>query len=108
MIKVFVSSTYTDLFDYRQAVCDRIRQIVAVDVSMENLGARDERPKDECLRLVGESDIFIGIYAHRYGSIPKVEKKSITELEYQAATEAGIKRLIYMIDENVPCLRKFI
>ncbi len=30
---------------------------------MENIGALDERPKDECLRLVcEESDVFVGIF----------------------------------------------
>jgi hypothetical protein len=106
--QVFVSSTYTDLVDYRQSVCERIRQIGAVDVTMEHLGARDERPKDECVRLAKSSDIFIGVYAHRYGTIPKGEQLSITELEYQAATEAGVKRLIYMVDECVPWLPKHV
>ena len=109
MTQVFVSSTYTDLVEYRKAVCDRIRQIGAIDVAMEHLGARDERPKDECLQLVRTGcDIFIGIYAHRYGSIPKGEERSITELEYRAATDAGIKRLIYMIDDNTPWVRRLV
>ena len=65
--RVFVSSTFVDLQIHRKAVLDVIRQLGAIDVSMEHFGARDERPKDECLRLVREeSDVFVGIYAHRY------------------------------------------
>lgn len=88
---------------------DAIRQLGHIDISMEHFGARDERPHDECLRLINEeSDFFVGIYAHRYGSIPKGENKSITEAEYEAATEAGLKRFIYMVDESVPWVPLFM
>lgn len=77
--RVFISSTFIDLKDYRQSVLKVIRQLGAIDTAMEHLGARDERPKDECLRLIAEeSDIFVGIYAHRYGFIP--EGDSISQL----------------------------
>jgi hypothetical protein len=104
MTTVFVSSTFTDLKDYRDAVRDGIRQLGATDVSMENFGSRDERPKDECLRLVGESDAFVGIYAHRYGFIPDGESVSLTEAEYNAATIANVPRFIYLVEERRPWL----
>lgn len=102
MIKrVFVSSTSTDLVEYRKHVQDVIRQLGAIDISMEHFGARDERPKDECLRMIQEeSELFVGIYAHRYGSIPMGEAKSITELEYDTATLAKIPKFIYIVDDN--------
>ncbi len=81
MTTVFVSSTFTDLKDYREAVCNGIRKLGAIDVSMENFGSRDERPKDECLKLVRENDTFVGIYAHRYGFIPDGDSISLTEAE---------------------------
>jgi hypothetical protein len=69
--RVFLSSTFTDLAGHRRAVQNGIRQLGAIDVSMEHFGARDERPADECVRLVQqESDLFVGIYAHRYGYGP--------------------------------------
>ena len=98
--RVFVSSTFMDLKDHRQAVLDAIRQLGAIDIAMEHFGARDQRPKDECLRLIREeSDIFVGIYAHRYGHIPAGDAISITEAEYNAATAAGLTRLIYLAEE---------
>ena len=64
--RVFLSSKLSDLQDYRQTVQGAIRQLGAIDVSMEHFGARDERPADECMRLVrDESDLFVGIYAHK-------------------------------------------
>jgi len=52
MYHVFISSTYTDLVEYRKTVQNAIRQLDAIDVSMEHFGARDEQPVDECLRLM--------------------------------------------------------
>ena len=109
MLPIFVSSTFLDLKEHRASVLEIIRQIGAVDIAMEHLGARDERPKNECLRLIcNESKAFIGIYAHRYGHIPKGDTCSITESEYEAASSVGLKRLIYIVDENVPWQKKFI
>jgi hypothetical protein len=82
-----------------------LRQLGAVDVSMEHFGARDERPADECVRLVrNESDLFVGIYAHRYGYVPDGAGVSISEMEYLAATEAALPRFIYLVDDNQPWL----
>ncbi len=101
--RVFVSSTFVDLERFRQAVQKAIRRLEAADISMENLGARDERPKDECLKLISEeSDFFVGIYAHRYGYIPEGEEISITEAEYHAAVAADIPTLIYLVNEETP------
>lgn len=109
MLRIFISSTFLDLQDYRSAVRDRIRQLGCVDVAMEHLGARDERPKNECLKLIREGcDGFVGIYAHRYGYVPGDETRSITEAEYEEAGSAGIERLIYVLDENVPWPKKHI
>ncbi len=103
--RVFLSSTFTDLAIYRDAVQRAIRQLGAIDVSMEHFGARDERPVDECIRLVrDESDIFVGIYAHRYGYVPDGYDASISELEYNAALASMLPRFIYILDDNHPWL----
>jgi hypothetical protein len=48
----FLSLTFTDLVEHRKTVQSAIRQLGAIDVSMENFGALEERPADECIRLV--------------------------------------------------------
>ena len=107
--RVFVSSTFSDLKDYRATVQDAIRQLGAVDVSMEHFGARDARPCDECVRIIGEeSDSFVGIYAHRYGHVPAGSKKSITEAEFDAAYRAKLPRFTYVIDEEALWNPKYI
>lgn len=103
--RVFLSSTFTDLTEYRKTVQGAIRQLGAVDVSMEHFGARDERPVDECVRLVREeSDLFVGIYAHKYGYVPDGADVSISEMEYKAASEASLPRFIYIVDHSQPWL----
>lgn len=103
--RVFLSSTFVDLTYHRTSVQAGLRQLGAVDVSMENFGARDERTLSECVRLVkDESVIFVGIYAHRYGHVPEDSTCSISELEYIAATEAKLPRFLYLVDEQEPWL----
>ena len=103
--RVFLSSTFVDLVDHRKAVQAAIRQLGAIDVSMAHFGARDERPAEECVRLVkNESDIFVGIYAHRYGYVPDEFEISVSELEYRAASEVSMPRFIYVVDGNQPWL----
>jgi HAD superfamily phosphoserine phosphatase-like hydrolase len=101
--RVFVSSTFTDLQDYRESARQAVKRLGAEDVAMEHFGSREDRPKDECIRIVQEeSEAFVGIYAHRYGFVPAGETISISEAEYEAAGMAGVPRFIYLIDEQAP------
>jgi hypothetical protein len=104
-VGVFVSSTFQDLQDHRESVREVIRKLGATDVSMETLGARDERPKNECVRLLSEeSQLFVGIYAYRYGYLPHGDPVSITETEYLVASERQLPRFIFLVDESQPWL----
>ena len=50
------------------------RQSGSTDVKkdmMEHLPATDTDAIEESLRMVNEADIYLGIFAYRYGSIPK-------------------------------------
>lgn len=70
---------------------------------MEDYVATDERPLDRCLNDVDGCDVYVGIFAWRYGFIPNTDnfnRKSITELEYQRAGQKGKRRLIFLLDEN--------
>ena len=84
-MKVFISSTYMDLTDYRAAA---IRAVEGTDFQaskMEVFGARPNEPLESCLQEVEECDLFIGIYALRYGFTPEDAEISITEMEYAHA-----------------------
>lgn len=69
---------------------------------METFGARDERPPDECRRLVRESDVFVGVYAHRYGHVPRGSTTSMIEQEYDEAVVSDRPRLLYTIAPDWP------
>jgi Domain of unknown function (DUF4062) len=98
---VYVSSTYEDLKEYRAAVERRLRQLTGVQVrAMEDYVARDERPKDACIADVQGCDVYVGIFAWRYGFVPPGETTSITELEFRAARAANKHCLIFLVDEQ--------
>ena len=102
-MKIYISSTYKDLVEYRAAVRDALWQAGHEVRAMEAYLAADERPLDVCRKDVGECDIYVGIFAWRYGFIPEKdnpEKKSITELEYLHAGGSGRERLIFLLDEG--------
>ena len=83
LFRIFVSSTYVDLIEYRKAAEKAINDQRQKYEGMEYMGAMAEEPTQACLDLVEKCDLFIGIYAWRYGYIPKSSDISITEEEYQ-------------------------
>ena len=80
-------------------------------VAMEDYVAQDQRPLQKCLKDVASCDIYIGIFAWRYGYIPEknnIKKLSITELEYLKAGKIHIPRLIFLLRDDVPWSPHFI
>ena len=69
---------------------------------MEDFLSKDERPKDLCLKMVKKCDLYVGIFAHQCGHIPKRDSQSITEQEYRCARASGIECLIFIIKEDSP------
>jgi hypothetical protein len=105
LVKIYLSSTYTDLKACREAVYDALRQMRHDVIAMEDYVATDERPIEKCLADVVDSDLYIGIFAWRYGYIPSEmnpEHKSITELEYRKATQEDKTCLIFILDKGAP------
>ncbi len=98
--KAFVSSTYEDLKSYRCAVKDTLLQIGIEPLMMEIWSSIPAEPKEVSLKKIEECDVFIGIYANRYGYRPSNESKSITELEFDYASKLGKIRYCYIVDED--------
>jgi hypothetical protein len=72
---------------------------------MEDYVAADQRPLERCLQDVAACDLYVGIFAWRYGYVPKVgnpERRSITELEYRHAGELHKPRLIFLLSPDAP------
>lgn len=111
MAKIYVSSTFIDLENYRTQVERIIRRMGHEDVAMEYYVAEDQRPVDRCLSDVAACDLYIGIFAWRYGWIPKKnnrKKLSITEMEYRQAEKTGKPCLIFLLDGKAPWPPDFI
>ncbi|MBE1485775.1 HEAT repeat domain-containing protein [Plantactinospora soyae] len=108
MTKVYVSATFRDLQECRAAVQLALRRLRVEDVAMESYVAEDRRPLERCLADVADCDIYIGIFAWRYGFVPDGYDRSITELEYREALTAGKPCLIFLLDEEAPWPRNFV
>ena len=108
-MKVFISSTYKDLIDYRTAAIEAVEGTSYQAVKMEVFGARSNEPIKACLEEIEQSDLFIGIYAHRYGYVSDGSEISITEMEYLHAKTLGRPIYCFVVDEeNQPWLPKWI
>ena len=101
-MRAFLSSTFEDLAEHRRAVYDALERL-GVDVSrMEAFGARPEEPRATCLGEIDRSDIFVGIYAHRYGSVAPGGVMSITAEEFLHARGAGKALFCFLVADDYP------
>lgn len=95
-LQVFVSSTFDDLKDERQAAVQAILKAGHVPAGMELFTAGDEEQMKVIKRWIDDSDVFMLLVGGRYGSIEPVSKKSYTHLEWDYAVETN-KRLFAVV-----------
>jgi len=70
-----------------------------IPVDMSNFDAEDSDPAEMCRRRVGDCSIYLGVFGFRYGTpVRGRDDVSYTELEFNAATELGLERLVYLLD----------
>lgn len=106
MARVYISSTYADLTEYRLEVLNTLRRMQQEVIAMEDYAAADERPLVKCLADVERCDYYVGIFAMRYGFVPPNDNgdnpagKSITELEYRHAVKTAKKCFIFLVHEK--------
>lgn len=112
VVRVFVSSTAKDLEVYRSKVLDALRALDMFPIAMEDFVASNHNALQYCYDQMQKADLFIGIYAHRYGFSPSENisftdtkgnlhygdnQTSITEWEYRFATEKQIPILAFIV-----------
>lgn len=100
--QVMISSTARDLPAHRKEMMDACLRQGMFPMMMEHLPASDLEAISASLKMVDEAGIYVGVFAHRYGYVPKGHDISITEMEYNRAVERKILRLIFVMDETHP------
>ncbi len=89
-LQVFVSSTYLDLIEERQAAVQAILEAKHIPAGMELFTAGDQSQWEVIKHWIDQSDVYLLILGGRYGSIDKKTGKSYTHLEYEYALEKSI------------------
>jgi hypothetical protein len=72
-----------------------------VIVDMADFPAADQPPARLCMDRVRGCEVYVGVLGTRYGFLVRDKPEvSYTELEFEAATEAGLDRLVFVLDEG--------
>ncbi|ACC75815.1 DUF4062 domain-containing protein [Paraburkholderia phymatum] len=85
--QVFISSTYTDMIDERQAAVTAILEAGHIPAGMELFSASNNKQMDVIKRWIDACDVFMLILGGRYGSIDPDSGKSYIQLEYEYAIQ---------------------
>jgi Domain of unknown function (DUF4062) len=119
-MRIFVSSSFEDLQEYRVAAIRVLRQLGHEVVAMEDFVAASGVPLKQMLEKVERCELYVGLFAWRYGFVPdkgnsrsdhpsdpKVPDASygttsMTHYEYLHAKPKNIDRLAFLLDERMP------
>ena len=102
--QVFVSHTsdmarFPEGRPFVQAALDAVGRAGMAPVDMRYFAARDGRPAEYCQTRVRECEIYIVVVGFRYGSVVPGQTVSYTEMEFQAACDVGVPRLVFLLEE---------
>ena len=99
--RLFISSTRTDLEEYRNEVITLLAENGQIIKVMEGFGSRSADAIEVCRGEIDDCDILVGIYGFRYGFVPPDASVSITEQEFVYALNQGKRCLCYLADEKL-------
>jgi len=99
-LQVFISSTFIDLKEERQAAVSAILKAGHIPAGMELFKAADKSQWEIIKRWIDESDVYMLILGGRYGSIDPIKGISYTELEYDYAVQTNKPLFAVVIEES--------
>lgn len=99
-LQVFVSSTYTDLKEERQAAVEAILDAGHIPAGMELFKAGNESQLKTIYKWINESDVYMLILGGRYGTIEEKSGLSYTELEYKYALSKNIPVFAVVLSDS--------
>lgn len=99
-LQVFISSTYTDLIEERQAAVEAILDAGHIPAGMELFKAGNESQLKTIYKWIDESDVYMLILGGRYGSIEPKSDQSYTQLEYEYALSKNIPVFALVLSES--------
>jgi hypothetical protein len=104
--RVFISHT-SELRDFPRGTSyvDAVERAVSaaghVIVDMADFPAANRPAAHVCSERVRGCDVYVGVLGIRYGSpVRDKPEVSYTELEFDTATEAGLDRLVFLLDTD--------
>ncbi|HNE06542.1 MAG TPA: DUF4062 domain-containing protein [Anaerolineales bacterium] len=84
-LQVFLSSTFTDMRDERQAAVEAILEAGHIPAGMELFAANNETQWITIKKWIDDSSAFLLVLGGRYGTIDNKTGKSYIEMEFQYA-----------------------
>lgn len=99
-LQVFISSTYIDLKDERQAAVEAILDAGHIPAGMELFKSGNEDQLKTIKRWIDESDVYLLILGGRYGSLDTENGKSYTHLEYEYAVGKGMPVFAVVLSDS--------
>ena len=104
--KVFISSTVTDLKEFRDKAKAAAIRSGFLPIMNKDWAAKDNKPLDECMARVDDTHLTVAIVAHRYGWVPEgqPDHKSICWLECEQTVRQDNRKalLVFVVDETAP------
>lgn len=101
--QIFISSTYTDLIEAREKIIKTILKMYHFPIGMEMFSASDDEQWEIIKDTIIQSDYYLLIIGHRYGTISS-EGISYTEKEYDFAKSIGVPVMSFIRDRNIPTI----
>ncbi|MEL3712046.1 DUF4062 domain-containing protein [Staphylococcus borealis] len=96
--QIFISSTYKDLIEERQAVVEAVLNSNNIPAGMELFNSSSKSQWEIITQWINESDALILLLGSSYGTIDSEENISYTEMEYNYAKSLG--KPIYVFEMN--------